>query len=59
MLKSSRNTYMQAQGTSEHVTMLCAASAAFTPNDYSFQVFPRWSVPIGGPDDALYAKSDS
>jgi len=25
-LKKAKNTYMQAQGTSEHITILCAAS---------------------------------
>ena len=61
-LKKSKNTYLQAQGTSEHITMLCAASAAGLPLPpmiiYS-KSFPGGRYCFEGPDDALYAKSDS
>ena len=61
-LKKSKNTYLQAQGTSEHITMLCAASAAGLPLPpmiiYS-KSFPGGWYRFEGPDDALYAKSDS
>ena len=53
---------MQAQGTSEHITMLCAASAAGLPLPpmiiYS-KSFPGGQYRFDGPDDALYAKSGS
>lgn len=61
-LKGSRNAYLQAQGTSEHITMLCAASAAGLPLPpmiiYS-KCFPGGQYRFEGPDDTLYAKSDS
>jgi len=61
-LKKSKNTYMQSQGTSEHITMLCAASAAGLPLPpmiiYS-KSFPGGQYRFDGPDDALYAKSES
>ena len=61
-LKRSRNTYMQAQGTSEHITMLCAASAArlpLPPKIIYSKCFPGGQYRFEGPDNALYAKSDS
>ena len=62
MLKGSRNAHLQAQGTSEHITILCAASAAGLPLPpmiiYS-KCFPGCQYRFEGPDGTLYAKSDS
>ena len=60
-LKNSKHVYMRAPGTSEHITMLCAASAAglpLPPIIYS-KCFPGGQYRFEGPDDALYAKSES
>jgi len=50
---------MQAQGTSEHFTMLCVASAAGLPLPpiiiYS-KSFPGGQYCFEGTDDVLYAK---
>ena len=50
--KSTKPTYSQAIGTREHITMLCGASAAGT-------ALPHMIISFKGPDDAVYAKSDS
>ena len=53
---------MQSQGTSEHITMLCAASAAALPLPTIIiyaKSFPGGQYRFQGPDDALHAKSDS
>ena len=57
-LKKSKNTCMQAQGTSEHITMLCAASAAGLPLPLMI-TFPRMQYRFNEPDDTLYARSES
>ena len=53
---------MEAQGTSEHITMLCAASVPGLPLPpmiiYS-KSFPGRQYSFDGPDDALYTKSES
>ena len=50
---------MQAQGTSEHITMLCAASAAGLPLSPTIIYSKSGQYRFDGPDDALYAKSES
>ena len=59
-----QNMFMhaQARGTSEHITLLCCASAAgiaLPPTINFFKCFPGGSYRFDGPYDALYAKSDS
>ena len=59
---SRKNVYAQARGTSEHITLLCCASAAgiaLPPMIFFSKCFPGGSYRFDGPDDALYAKSDS
>ena len=60
--KGVKNVYRQSQGTSDHITMLCCASAAGLPLPpliiYS-KSFPGGQYRFDGPDDALYAKSES
>ena len=56
------NVYMQTPGTSDHITMLCAASAAglpLPPMIIYFKSFPGGQYRFDGPDDALYVKSES
>ena len=61
-LKGAKAVYKQATGTSEHITLLCCASAAGLPHPpmiiYS-KCFPGGQYRFEGPDDALYAKSES
>ena len=60
--KGSKNVYRQAHGTSDHMTMLCCASAAgfpLPPMIIFAKSFPGGPYRFDGPDDALYAKSDS
>ena len=60
--KGAKNVYRQSQGTSEHITMLCCASAAgfpLPPMIISSKCFPGGQYRFDGPDDALYAKSES
>ena len=60
--KSAKSTYAQAIGTREHITMLCGASAAGTtlpPMIIFPKAFPGGKYTFKGPDDAVYAKSDS
>ncbi len=61
-LKNTMYVYAQSQGTTEHITVLCAASAAGIPLP-SFIIFPK-SFPGGqykfdGPDDARYGNSET
>ena len=59
-LKNTKHVYSQAQGTSDHITMLCGASVAGIPLPPMI-IFPK-AFPGGmfeGPDDAVDAKSDS
>ena len=61
-LKNTKYVYAQAHGTTDHITVLCAASAAGLPLP-PFIIYPK-SFPGGqyrfdGPDDALYGKSES
>ena len=61
-LKGAKAVYKQATGTKEHITVLCCASAAGLPHPpmiiYS-KCFPGGQYRFEGPDDALYAKSES
>ena len=60
--KRAKSTYAQAIGTREHITMLCGASAAGTalpPMIIFPKAFPGGKYTFKGPDDAVYAKSDS
>ena len=52
--------YNQTQGTTEHISLLCCASAASIPHPpmiIYFKCFPGGPYRFDGPDDALYAKS--
>lgn len=51
-LKNAKNVYSQATGTTKHITMLCAVSAAGFP-------VPPMIIGFPGPNDAWYGKSDS
>ena len=54
--KGSKNVYRQAQGTSDHITMLCCASAAgfpLPPMIIFAKYFPGGPYRFDGPDDAL------
>ena len=61
-VKGAKNVYCQSLGTSEHITVLCCASAAGVPHPpmiiYS-KSFPGGAYRFEGPDDALYARSES
>ena len=61
-LKGAKAVYNHATGTSEHITLLCCVSAAGFPHPpmiiYS-KCFSDGQYRFQGPDDALYAKSDS
>ena len=60
--KGLKNIYSQSTGTSEHISLLCCASAAGLPLPpmiiYS-KSFPGGQYRFDGPDDALYGKSES
>ena len=61
-LKNTKYVCAQPQGTTDHITVLCAASAAGIPLP-PFIIYPK-SFPGGqyrfdGPEDALYGKSES
>ena len=61
-VRGVKNVYRQSQGTSDHITMLCCASAAGFPLPpmiiYS-KSFPGGQYRFDGTDDTLYAKSES
>ena len=60
--KGAKNVYRQSQGTSEHITMLCSASAAglpLPPLIIFAKSFPGGQYRFDGPDDSVYAKSES
>ena len=60
--KGAKNVYSQNVGTSDHISLLCCVSAAGSPLApmiiYS-KSFPGGQYRFDGPDDTLYAKSDS
>ena len=60
--KKARCAYMQSTGSTEHITMLCTASAAgaaLPPMIIYPKAFPGGQYRFGGPDDAIYARSES
>ena len=60
--KGAKNTYCQSYGTSEHITLLCCASAAGIPHPPMIiyaKSFPGGQYRFQGPEDALYARSES
>lgn len=60
--KNTKHVYARSRGTSEHITLLCGASAAgvaLPPMIISSKSFPRGAYKFDGPDDAVYAKSES
>ena len=61
-LKRAKHAYAQAHGTSEYITLLCGASAAglaLLPMITYPKAFPGGAYTFKGPDDAVYAKSES
>ena len=61
-LKNTKNVYAQSHGTTEHISMLCAASAAGFPLPPMIiypKAYPGGAYTFEGPDDALYGKSES
>ena len=60
--KKAKSSYCQSYGTSEHITLVCCASAAGIPHPsmiiYS-KSFPGGQYRFDGPEDALYARSES
>ena len=61
-LKNTKYVYAQSQGTTDHITVLCAASAAGIPLPPFIiypKCFPGGQYRFDGPDDALYGKSES
>ena len=60
--KNSKSVISQSLGTTEHITVLCGASAAgvaLPPMIIYPRSFPGGLYKFGGPDDAVYAKSES
>ena len=60
--KNAKHVYTQSRGTSDHTTMFCGASAAgvaLPPMIIFSKAFPMGSYMFDGPDDAVYAKSES
>ena len=60
--KGAKTVYSQSTGTTEHISLLCCASAAgipLPPMIIYAESFPGGQYRFQGPDDALYAKSDS
>ena len=60
--KGSKTVYSQTTGTTDHITLLCCASAAglpLPPMIIYAKSFPGGQYRFQGPDDALYAKSES
>ena len=58
----AKHSYAQAHGTTDHITLLCGASAAglaLPPMIIFPKAFPGGSYTFKGPDDAVYAKSES
>ena len=57
-----KTAYGQVNGTTEHITLLCGASAAgmaLPPMIIYPKAFPGGAYTFKGPDDAVYAKSES
>ena len=61
-LKNTKNVYAHSHGTTEHISMLCAASAAGFPLPPMIiypKAYPGGAYTFAGPDDAVYGKSES
>ena len=61
-LKNTKHVYAHSRGTSEHITLLCGATAAGValPLLIIFsKSFPGGAYKFDGPDDAVHAKSES
>ena len=61
-VRGTKNVYRQSQRTSEHITMLCCAPATgfpLPPMIIFAKCFCGGQYQFDGPDDALYAKSES
>ena len=55
---NTKHVYAQSRGTSEHITLLCGASAArvaLPPMIIFSKSFPGGAYKFDGPDDAVYA----
>ena len=60
--KNAKHVYAQSRGMSEHITLLCGASAAgvtLPPMIIFSKSFPGGAYKFDGPDNAVYAKSES
>ena len=60
--KNAKHVYTQSRDTSEHITLPCGASAAgvaLPPMITFYKSFPGGTYQFDGPDDAIYAKSES
>ena len=60
--RNAKHVYAQSRSTSEHITLLCGASAAgvaLPPMIIFSKAFPGGTYKFAGPDDAVYAKSES
>ncbi len=61
-VRNVKSVYSQSPGTTEHITMLCCASAsggALPPMIIYPKAFPGGQYRFGGPDDTVYARSES
>ena len=58
--RGTKNVYCQSYGTSEHITLLCcAAGIPHPPMIIYAKSFPGGQYRFEGPDDAVYARSES
>ena len=60
--RNAKHVYVQSRGTSEHITLLCGASAAgiaLPPMIIFAKAFPGGAYKFDGPDVTVYAKSES
>ena len=60
--KGAKSVYSLSTGASDHISLLCCVSAAglpLPPMIIYAKCFPGGHYRFDGPDDALYAKSDS
>ena len=61
-MKGSKNVHNQSVGTSDHISLLCCVSASgfpLPPMIIYAKSFPGGQYRFDGPDDALYARSES
>lgn len=61
-VRNAKSVYSQSPGSTEHITMLCCASAsggALPPMIIYPKAFPGGQYRFGGPDDSIYARSES